>query len=309
MPLSCPPVHCLPDPPTIAWSTTHPLQADINITSLHTDQAAVIQGTAGVRLCGPASRCLPDSSAIAWIATHSLQGTTALRLWPCFTSAQQLSSCPSADLLQLQLELPHIPCKQPVHPLFTYVAMHICASVVPITLLSAKPTSHSLECRTSPTIRNCTESMVCYNAAADCWFSCSLPGPLTIACTTTHLLLQAGMSFAIYASHVTLTRPWLPCLQQSTSTGHSTKHHFKVTDRLMSVAERHQDRKHAVKHTAESRKWAAKPVSLLWPLTLMHSMQWLRLLRSFILVSALCLDSAPFCSVCQASSTPLTCMQ
>ena len=87
VPLSSPTAHCLPDPPPIAWSATHPLQADTTITSLHTDQAAVIQGR-----CASvwSSFLLSARSAIARIATHSLQSTTALRLWPCFTSAHQL---------------------------------------------------------------------------------------------------------------------------------------------------------------------------------------------------------------------------
>ena len=146
-------------------------------------------------LCGPASRCLPDSSAIARIATHSLQGTTALRLWPCFTSAHQLCFHLAHPLISSSHSLnchTVIPCKQPVHLLFGCVAVHVYASVVPITSLSAKPTSHSLECRPFPAIRNCMKSMVCYSAAADCWFSCSLPGPLTIACTATHLLQAFG---------------------------------------------------------------------------------------------------------------------
>ena len=50
------------------------------------------------------------------------------------------------------------------------------------------------------------------------------------------------------------------------------------------------------------------PVSLLRPLTLTHSTQWLRLLRSFMAVSALCRAAEPDCSRRQAASTVVTCM-
>ncbi len=66
------------------------------------------------------------------------------------------------------------------------------------------------------------------------------------------------------------------------------------------------ERQKLVMQASESE--GSPPVSLLWPLTLTHSMQWLRLLRSFILVAALCLDCAPTSRLCHASSTLLTCM-